>query len=77
MKKPITKALLDHTVVAASPPATQKASRTVDERLIGRTFLRGVMPLAQVAARTFHLYTLLADQQGGQDETCPLLGCGL
>lgn len=49
----------------------------MDERLIGRTFLRGVMPLAQVAARTFHLYTLLADQQGGQDETCPLLGCGL
>ena len=34
-KKPITKALLDHTVVAASPPATQKANRTVDERLIG------------------------------------------
>jgi hypothetical protein len=76
-KKPITKALRDHTVVAASPPATQKANRTVDERLIGRTFLRGVMPLAKVAARTVHLYTLLADQQGGQDETCPLPCCGL
>lgn len=49
----------------------------MDERFIRRTFLRVVMPLAKVAARTVHLYTLLADQQGGQDETCPLLGCDL
>lgn len=46
-KKPITKALRDHTVVAAIPPATQKVRRTVEERLIGHTFLRGAKPLPQ------------------------------
>ena len=37
----------------------------------------GSQATSKVAARTSNLYTLLAEQQGGQDETCPLHGCGL
>ena len=68
-KKPITNVPRDNTVVAASPPAKQKASTAVDERFIENLSAERKQPLSTAAPHIFDIYTLPAGQSGDQDET--------